>query len=67
MKEISAFEEMMHSLAVMRIEIDLDDGVKRNYEFFTDIPAKRRQEVTATEVTARDKLFFDKLGVTMPY
>jgi hypothetical protein len=39
-KEIAAFEEKTHHLADMNIEIDLDDGVKRNYEIFADVLAK---------------------------
>jgi hypothetical protein len=38
--EIAAFEEKLHHLADMNIEIDLDDGVKRNYERFADVLAK---------------------------
>ncbi|MCL2045256.1 MAG: BREX-1 system adenine-specific DNA-methyltransferase PglX [Oscillospiraceae bacterium] len=38
--EISVFEEKVHHLADMQIEIDLDDGVKRNYELFADVLAK---------------------------
>ena len=40
LREISAFEEKVHHLADRRIEIDLDDGVKRNYEIFADVLAK---------------------------
>ena len=40
LKEITAFEEKVHHLADQNIEIDLDDGVKKNYEIFTDILAK---------------------------
>ena len=40
LKEITAFEEKVHHLADQNIEIDLDDGVKKNYEIFTDVLAK---------------------------
>ena len=40
LKEITVFEEKVHHLADQRIEIDLDDGVKRNYELFADVLAK---------------------------
>lgn len=40
LKEITAFEEMVHHLADQNIEIDLDDGVKKNYGIFTDVLAK---------------------------
>ena len=40
LQEISTFEEKVHRLADMQIEIDLDDGVKHNYELFADILAK---------------------------
>jgi len=39
-KEIGAYEEKVHHLADMNIEIDLDDGVKKNYEIFADVLAK---------------------------
>ena len=39
-QEIAIFEEKVHHLADMNIEIDLDDGVKHNYELFADILAK---------------------------
>jgi type II restriction/modification system DNA methylase subunit YeeA len=39
-REIGAYEEKVHHLADQNIEIDLDDGVKRNYELFTDVLAK---------------------------
>lgn len=38
-EEISKFEEKVHHLADMMISIDLDDGVKHNYEIFKDILA----------------------------
>ncbi len=40
LKEITAFEEKVHHLADQNIEIDLDDGVKKNYDIFTDVLAK---------------------------
>ena len=40
LKEITAFEEKVHHLADQNIEIDLDDGVKKNYEILTDVLAK---------------------------
>lgn len=40
LKEITAFEEKVHHLSDQNIEIDLDDGVKKNYEIFTDVLAK---------------------------
>jgi hypothetical protein len=40
LKEITVFEEKVHHLADQNIEIDLDDGVKNNYEIFTDVLAK---------------------------
>ncbi len=40
LKEITAFEEKVHHLADQNIEIDLDDGVKKNYEIFADVLAK---------------------------
>ena len=38
-QEISAFEEKVHHLADQNISIDLDDGVKKNYEIFADVLA----------------------------
>ena len=38
-EEISKFEEKVHHLADMMISIDLDDGVKHNYEIFKDVLA----------------------------
>jgi hypothetical protein len=38
--EISQFEEKIHHLADQMISIDLDDGVKVNYEKFSDILEK---------------------------
>lgn len=40
LKEITAFEEKVHHLADQNIEIDLDNGVKKNYEIFADVLAK---------------------------
>lgn len=40
LKEITAFEEKVHHLADQNIAIDLDNGVKKNYEIFTDVLAK---------------------------
>ena len=39
-QEIGAFEEKVHHLADQNISIDLDDGVKKNYAFFTEVLAK---------------------------
>lgn len=39
-REIGAYEEKVHHLADMNITIDLDDGVKKNYEIFADVLAK---------------------------
>ena len=38
--EISSYEERVHHLADMMLGIDLDDGVKANYEKFADILEK---------------------------
>lgn len=38
--ELKAYEEKVHHLADRNIEIDLDDGVKHNYELFADVLAK---------------------------
>lgn len=38
--EIHAYEEKIHHLADQMISIDLDDGVKKNYEKFKDVLAK---------------------------
>ena len=40
LREITSYEEKVHHLADRRIEIDLDDGVKRNYEILSDILVK---------------------------
>ena len=39
-REIGTFEEKVHHLADQNISIDLDDGVKKNYEIFADVLAK---------------------------
>ena len=39
-KEIRVYEEKIHHLADQMIKIDLDDGVKHNYEIFKDVLAK---------------------------
>lgn len=38
--ELKTYEEKVHHLADRNIEIDLDDGVKHNYELFADVLAK---------------------------
>ena len=38
--EIQKYEEEVHHLADQNIQIDLDDGVKHNYELFADVLAK---------------------------
>lgn len=38
--EIGEYEERIHHLADQMIRIDLDDGVKHNYEIFKDVLAK---------------------------
>ena len=38
--EIHSYEEKVHHLADQMISIDLDDGIKANYEKFKDILAK---------------------------
>ena len=38
--ELQKYEEKVHHLADMNIEIDLDDGVKHNYALFADVLAK---------------------------
>ncbi len=38
--EIRSYEERIHHLADQMIKIDLDDGVKNNYEIFKDVLAK---------------------------
>jgi len=40
LKEITEYEEKVHNLADKQIFIDLDDGVKHNYELFADVLAK---------------------------
>jgi hypothetical protein len=39
-EETRKFEEKIHHLADQMIKIDLDDGVKHNYEIFKDVLAK---------------------------
>ena len=39
-EEIRGYEEKIHHLADQMIKIDLDDGVKHNYEIFKDVLAK---------------------------
>ncbi|NLB56524.1 MAG: SAM-dependent methyltransferase, partial [Lentisphaerae bacterium] len=39
-KEIGEYEEKVHHIADMKIEIDLDDGVNKNYALFADVLAK---------------------------
>lgn len=38
--ELKAYDELLHHMADMQIEIDLDDGVKMNYEKFKGLVAK---------------------------
>ena len=38
--ELHQYEEKVHALADQMIKIDLDDGVKHNYEMFKDVLAK---------------------------
>lgn len=40
LREVTDFEEKVHHLADQNIMIDLDDGVKKNYEIFADVLAK---------------------------
>lgn len=39
-EELRVYEEKIHHLADQMISIDLDDGVKRNYEIFQDVLAQ---------------------------
>ncbi len=39
-EELRVYEEKIHHLADQMIQIDLDDGVKHNYEIFKDVLAK---------------------------
>lgn len=39
-EEARLYEEKIHHLADKMVEIDLDDGVKKNYEIFKDVLAK---------------------------
>lgn len=38
--ELKAYDELLHHMADQQIEIDLDDGVKHNYELFKGLVAK---------------------------
>src|SRR5690625_3339699 len=38
--ELKAYDEKLHHLADMQMEIDLDDGVKKNYQQFAGLVAK---------------------------
>lgn len=38
--ELKAYDELLHHMADMQIEIDLDDGVKNNYDLFKGLVAK---------------------------
>ena len=38
--ELKEYDEVLHHMADMQIEIDLDDGVKVNYEKFKGLVAK---------------------------
>ncbi|AUZ29460.1 BREX-1 system adenine-specific DNA-methyltransferase PglX [Bacillus licheniformis] len=39
-EELKAYDELLHHMADMQIGIDLDDGVKANYEMFKGLVAK---------------------------
>ena len=39
-EEIHVYEEKIHHLADQMIKIDLDDGVKKNYDLFKDVLVK---------------------------
>ena len=41
-EEVRIFEEKVHHFADQMISIDLDNGVKKNYEIFSDLLAKIR-------------------------
>lgn len=41
-EELTSYDESIHHLANMRVEIDLDDGVIANYTKFKEVLAKRR-------------------------
>ena len=41
-EELRVYEEKIHHLADQMIRIDLDDGVKHNYEIFKDVLAKMK-------------------------
>lgn len=38
--ELKTYDELLHHMADQQIEIDLDDGVKHNYELFEGLVAK---------------------------
>jgi len=38
--ELKAYDELLHHMADKKIPIDLDDGVKHNYELFKGLVAK---------------------------
>jgi type II restriction/modification system DNA methylase subunit YeeA len=42
LEETNGFEERLHHLADQMVEIDLDDGVKANYERLRDVLARIR-------------------------
>ena len=40
LSEVNKYEEIVHHFADMRVEIDLDDGVKVNYAKFAELLTK---------------------------
>ena len=38
--ELKAYDELLHHMADKKITIDLDDGVKHNYDLFKGLVAK---------------------------
>ena len=40
LNEMRIYYQALSHLALQKIEIDLDDGVKHNYEIFKDVLAK---------------------------
>ena len=40
LQEVNDFAGKVHHLADMRIQIDLDDGVRRNYGLFSEVLAR---------------------------
>jgi hypothetical protein len=44
-EELITYEEMIHFLADQMIRINLDDGVKHNYEIFKDVLAKKSEVI----------------------